>query len=109
MPARRSSEGTLLVSEELALKQVSGNCRAVNRNKRALLPPARNMYKARDQFFSNASLAGNQNWGVAFGGAFYRLHYCVHLGATVGELVPGVCFYHSCGSASQAQHLLIVR
>ena len=57
----RARERALLVTKELALDEVTGNCRAIDGDKRPRRPHALQVNRTRDQFLAHAALAGDKH------------------------------------------------
>ena len=85
-----SGEGTLLVTEELALGERRREGRAVHGDKRLIPPRAAAMQEPRPEFLAGAGLAAHQHRAFDFRGTFDRLGDPPHRGAGAEHPVAGV-------------------
>ncbi len=68
----RTGEGAAFVTEQLALEQLFGNRRAIDRDETRTLAPALRMQGTRHQLLAGAALAEDEHRGI--GGR----HLCYH-------------------------------
>ena len=84
-PFRSARERTLFVTEQFALDQRLGQCRAVDGDERSLAALAQRMQSARDQFFSGAAFAGNQYAGFTRSCLLQQGKNLLHLGRSAHQ------------------------
>src|SRR5713101_6174355 len=82
-----TGEGALDVTEQLALKQIRGNRRAVQRHEGARAPRADAMDGARNDLFTGAGFAGDQHRGVAVRDQADGLLHLAHAVARADQVV----------------------
>src|SRR5215472_1460925 len=84
----RAREAAFTMPEHFGFDQLFGNCRTVDFDKRVLAARAIGMKRSRDEFFSGATFAINQNASRGWRGKGNLLTQRFHCDATTQNLVP---------------------
>src|SRR5262249_25651780 len=83
----RSCEAALDVAEEFGFNELFGNCCAVHLNERAFTAQARGVKRARDEFFSRATFAINEDAAICWPSDSNLLAQRFHGNAFANDLI----------------------